>query len=87
MEAATPHPEASNLVLRAPVVPWEEYRAANESIFPSVESWRWFVRQHRAALDEAGALCYLAGKVFVRPDVFARCLLEIGTRLSRARAV
>lgn len=83
METATPPKDAA---LRAPVVPWEEYRAANASIFPSVESWRWFIRQHRSELDAAGALCYLAGKVFVRPEVFAECLVRIGTRLSKARA-
>jgi hypothetical protein len=72
--------------LRSALVAWEEYRAANTHIFPSAESWRWFVRQHRDTLVQRGALFFLAGKSLVRPDAMSSAIEEIGQRLAKARA-
>lgn len=69
----------------ASLVPWDEHQKANENIFPTPESWRWFVRQHRAELVERGALCYVAGRVFVVADVFSRVVVEIGCRMAARR--
>lgn len=72
--------------LRSALVTWDEYRAANAHIFPSAESWRWFVRQHRDTLVQSGALLFLAGKSLVQPHAMSTAIEEIGQRLAKARA-
>lgn len=79
-------PPAHVAQLRSALVAWEDYRAANAHIFPSAESWRWFVRQHRETLIERGALFFLGGKLLVKPDAMSAALEEIGQRLVKARA-
>lgn len=40
--------------------------------FPSEQSARWAVSQHRRALADAGALALVRGRVFVHPARFAQ---------------
>ena len=81
---ASPPTHASSL--RLPLVLWNDYQRDNAHIFPTPQSWKWFVHQHRAELIEAGALCYVAGRVFVVPEAFDGTVVKIGTRLAAARA-
>lgn len=82
-EVAAPSPAGA---LRADLVGWELHQQSNPHIFPTVESWRWFVRQHRAELTERRAVCYVAGRMFVQADNFNRAIVDIGCRLAAARA-
>lgn len=47
------------------LVTLRQYQAQNTGAFPSFESLRWFVRQHRQALAEAGALLKWRGEFVV----------------------
>ena len=69
------------------LVPWEDHQKANEHIFRTKESWRWFCRDHRAELIAKGAMCYLAGRIFVFPAAFDQLVVEIGCRMAAAREV
>ncbi len=82
-EAKRPDAQGS---MRASPVGWEEYQQANQHIFPTAESWRWFVRQHRVELTACGAVCFLAGRMFVVAETFNAAIIDIGRRLAAARA-
>jgi hypothetical protein len=71
-----PAAEASSTRLQEP----NDYRAGRAHIFPSQESFRWFLRNNRAELVEAGALLIPTGRWLVQPDLFDRCLVVIGLR-------
>lgn len=58
----------------------EQYRAARPNVYPSPDAFRWFVRQHRAALVEAGALVAPTGRLLVSPEAFDRVVLSVGPR-------
>jgi len=64
----------------------EAFQAANAHVFPSVPSLRWFYRQHRAALLEAGAVVEITGRLLINTRVFSRVALEIGSRVAARRA-
>lgn len=83
-ETADAPPHAQQV--RTTLVAWEVYRAANAHIFPSAESWRWFIRQHRDELIDLGAVKFIAGKVLVKPECMSAALDAIGQRLAKARA-
>lgn len=74
------HPSVSQLV------PWEQYQTQVAHIFSTPEALRWHIRQHRAELDARGALCQLAGRLFVVPESFEAVTVEIGQRLAAMRA-
>lgn len=63
--------------LQALVLP-EEYRAARAHLFPSPQSLTWFVRKHRLALAQAGALTIIAGKQRLHPEKTDAVLVEAG---------
>ena len=84
--SAEPEHPATLDALRACPVGWQEYQRANQHIFPTAESWRWFVRQHRAELTACGAVCFLAGRMFVVAETFNAAIIDIGRRLAAARA-
>lgn len=63
----------------------EAFQAANAHVFPSVPSLRWFYRQNRAELLEAGAVVELAGRLMINAPVFAQKAIEIGNRVAAAR--
>lgn len=78
----TPRPDA----LVCAYVTLAQFQEANASLFPSEHSLRWYVRQHRRALLEAGALTEIAGRLVISPDAFVRAAAEIG-RARQARFV
>ena len=51
--------------------------------FPTVESIKWFVRQHRAILVRQGALVAPTGHLRFHPQLFQQAAIEIG----RAKAL
>jgi hypothetical protein len=57
-----------------------EYRAAREVVFPTAESLRWFMRQHRADLVARGAIVAPTGRKLVSPGAFDSVVLEVGAR-------
>ena len=88
-EASTVEPVSTPAVASAstcPVVFWKDHQRDNAHIFPTPESWSWFVRQHRAELVAAGALCYVAGRILVVPEAFDSAVIKIGQRLAAARS-
>ena len=63
----------------------EDYRAEREHVYPSAESFRWFCRQNRAELANAGALVMPAGRWLVNPSAFDQSVMEIGKRRAISR--
>ena len=57
-----------------------ELLAAVKHTFPSVESAKWFTRQHRAELAERGALIEVTGRLRYHPARFQESAVEIGKR-------
>lgn len=55
-----------------------DFARARQAIFPSVGSFDWFVRQHRARLVEVGALVFLAGRNYVHPSRADQIIAAIG---------
>jgi hypothetical protein len=43
------------------------------------------MRQHRAELLEAGALCFIAGRLYVHSKLFTEVVVEAGQRVLKAR--
>jgi hypothetical protein len=62
---------------------WEGAKAP----YPSEQSARWAVSQHRAALVEAGALALSRGRVFVHPARFAQVIEREAIRAMERRVV
>lgn len=56
----------------------EAYRAEREQIFPSDGSLEWYTRRHRRALEAAGALIRVGGRVFVHAPRFDEFVLDGG---------
>lgn len=48
--------------------------------FPTQDSLRWFVRQHRDELIERGALISITGRLRFHPVLFQQVAIEIGRR-------
>lgn len=55
-----------------------EYRAERERIFPSPNSFDWYIRQNRARLIAAGALLKIRGTWFVHEPRFDDFVLRGG---------
>lgn len=68
-----------------PLAAYEDYQQSRAHVFPSVDSLRWFERQHRPALLAAGALCMPAGRKMVIPTRFDSVVIEVGLKLAAAR--
>ncbi|MCL4799022.1 MAG: hypothetical protein KJ025_05500, partial [Burkholderiales bacterium] len=62
-----------------------DYQAANAHIWPSMPSFRWWIRTHHAELVEKGALLELAGRLHVVGAAMGRVAIEIGKRAIAAR--
>jgi len=60
----------------------EAYQASRPAIFPSMDSLKWFCRQHRATLISRGAIISPTGRKLIVPAVFDQVVIEVG----RARA-
>jgi hypothetical protein len=63
----------------------EDFQAANQHVFPSVPSLRWFVRCHKSELIKAKAIALLAGRLMVHAANFETALIEIGTQSAATR--
>jgi len=68
------------------LVPLQQYQQGRAHLLPSMESARWYVRQHRAELIDAGATLMVAGRLMVAPAAFDAFVLEQGKRDAVARA-
>ena len=62
----------------------EQYRMSRAQLYPSEQSLRWFLRQNRSELIEAGAITCPTGHWLVVPEAFDKAALEIGRRRARA---
>jgi len=51
-----------------------------EHTFPTPESLRWFIRQNKAPLANAGALILVAGRHKMHPDLTERFVIENGRK-------
>jgi hypothetical protein len=51
--------------------------------FPTEQSLKWFVRQHRAELAESGALIVITGRLRFHPQRF----MEAGVAIGRNQAM
>ena len=63
----------------------DTFRADREHLFPSAESFAWFVRKNRAELAQAGALLKPNGRWLVQPEAFDRAVMAIGARRAGCR--
>lgn len=54
--------------------------------FPSEQSARWAVRQHRRALADGGALALVRGRILVHPARFAEVIERQAIAAMRERA-
>lgn len=58
----------------------QDYLHGRDHIFQSPESLRWFIRQNRAELVQAGALIAPSGRKMVVADAFDRVVYDVGAR-------
>lgn len=56
------------------------YQERNAVLFPSIESLRWYVRQHRGELVERGALIMHRGRLVIDSAAFKAVVRDIGKR-------
>ncbi len=63
-----------------------EYRAQRTHVFPSDNAMQWFVRNHKAALIEAGALVMLTGQWHAVDEKFDAYVVQAGQRAAQARS-
>lgn len=60
-----------------------QYREGRERLFQSAGSLQWYVRQHRPALIDAGALLLHAGRWMVHPDQFDAYVMATGASAAK----
>jgi hypothetical protein len=63
-----------------------DYQSERSHVFPSESSLQWFVRRHKAALVDSGALLMLAGRKVVEPQAFDRVVMKVGMQSARRAA-
>jgi hypothetical protein len=63
----------------------EETHKRAARIFPSVNSLRWAIRQHRRGLEAAGAILYLGRRMWVNPAQFDQYWLQAGVAAAQRR--
>lgn len=52
-------------------------------LFPSIEAARWYLREHRAGLYEAGALLMHRGRLMFLPAAFEQYVLQAGRNAAK----
>jgi hypothetical protein len=62
----------------------QQYQAARQHIFPSINSFQWFMRRNRGELVAAGAIAAPAGSVLVNERAMDDAVLAIGRRRAGA---
>jgi hypothetical protein len=65
------------------LVSLQVYQQSRANLFGSIESIRWYARQHRDDLIKAGALLTVAGRVKVDPAQFDSCVLAFGKQAAQ----
>lgn len=60
-----------------------QYREGRERLFQSAGSLQWYVRQHRTALIDAGALLLHAGRWLIHPDQFDAYVMATGASAAK----
>lgn len=68
------------------LVPVAQYAERRKHLFPGTESIRWFMRNHRDALVESGAVLMIAGRWFANPQAFDRAVIDAGQQAARRSA-
>lgn len=63
----------------------DAYRAQREHLFPSSESFAWFMRKNRDELVTAGALTKPNGRWLIQSEAFDRAVMAIGARRAGSR--
>ena len=81
------HPEAPPASLLAGLLPVGRIPERYPHIFPSEESFRWYLREHRAGLETAGALLIIRGRLNIAPEPLERYVLKAGQEAAKRRAV
>jgi hypothetical protein len=74
-------PVLATLEIRVSPVPLQSpsrYQEERIEIFPSIASWQWFCRRHRAALLQAHAISKPTGRLMVNPEAFDQVVTEVG---------
>ena len=69
------------------LVPLLAYQERRAQLCPTVESIRWFVRQHRDELVSRGALLLIAARWQIDVERFDAYVLEAGKAQAQRRAV
>jgi hypothetical protein len=62
------------------LVPMDELAAAPgiKNVLPSQQAVQWFARVNREALEQAGALYKIGGRIHADPTTFAAVALAVG---------
>ncbi|MDY0328912.1 MAG: hypothetical protein RBR52_00265 [Thiomonas sp.] len=77
MSALNDQPQLRDFVDLREMLGRDDVRAA----FPTEQSLRWFVRNHRSELVQAGALIALTNRLKFHPANFQRAAVDIGQRV------
>lgn len=76
---------------KASLPPLAEYVCLNDLLpqvekhFPTIDSIRWFYRNHGEQLRRAGAVVMVAGRLYAHPARFQRVATEIGMAAAARR--
>lgn len=81
MSATVEQPQLRDFVDLREMLSRDDVRAA----FPTEQSLRWFVRNHRGELVQAGALISLTNRLRFHPANFQRAAVDIGRRVLLGR--
>ncbi|MBL8288281.1 MAG: hypothetical protein JNL85_09890 [Rubrivivax sp.] len=71
----------------AGLVTLAEHQQQRARFFPSEDSLRWHVRQHRQALTDAGAVLFIGGRLWINADKFDAFVIAAGEAAAKRRAV
>ena len=59
-------------------IPLRDMQAEAQSLFPSINSFRWYIRHHRDELAKAGAMILVANRLLFKPDAFIGYVIKDG---------
>lgn len=60
------------------LMPILAFQGENEDLWPTLASFRWFIRNNRPQLIDKGALLEISGRAFVHVENFKAVVLEVG---------
>lgn len=63
----------------------QEHQHLNQRFFPSLESERWYLRQHRQELVDAGAVLYIGGRLWIDAKKFEAHMVAAGHEAAKRR--